>query len=110
MDYKINTNVKTMKAVWNAFEEIGIEGVLSGTEMEVSILTVAKKLVKEGKLNEVCQTITGETIDFEMVDWSEVVNILTAFFGSILEPLQEPIEAIYAHIMKYVQKVKAMTG
>ncbi len=88
MKYKINSTVKTLKKVWNVLKECNLDGLLSGNVVEIKINEVLDILLNEGKLNEVCQIITGETIDFEELDFEEVLNIPKTFFGNIVRVCQ----------------------
>ena len=88
MSYKIKTNIKTLKSVWNVLQESNLDGLLSGQTVDIKINELINTLLIDGKLNELCQIITGETTDFEELEIREVVEILKSFFGNITSQFQ----------------------
>ena len=83
MNYTIKTNIKTLKGVWNTLKDVELDGLLSGGSLDIGVNVLLDRLLLENKLNEVCQIITGENTDFEDIELSEVISILTSFFTSI---------------------------
>lgn len=83
MKYKVKTNIKILKEVWNILKEIGLEGLMEGSQINISITNLLDKLLIEGRLNDVCRIITATIDDFEEKELSEVIEVLTAFFTNI---------------------------
>ena len=87
--YAISTEVETLKKVWNLLKEVNLEWLLSGDKSKVDIPVALNGLLSEGKLNEICQIITGSGDDFEKKDLKEVVVIVKDFFIGITSLFQE---------------------
>ena len=88
---KVKTNVKTLKRAWRLLKDLGLENLLSGGKITVNVVELVDSLLEEGKLNEFCQTITGNEIDFEELELIEVAEVISGFFFSIKAGFQKVI-------------------
>ncbi len=91
MQYK--TNIKTLKRVYAIAKEVGLENILMGSndqkEMKLDLKTILNGVFEKDLINEFCQTVTGQTKDFEEVSLQEVESVILGFFDAIKEDLQE---------------------
>jgi hypothetical protein len=88
--FSIQTNIKTLKKVWNLFDELGISNLILGKQVEFNPESILDQVMKGDKINELMQTITGnETFDFEELELSEVIDIVANFFTDIAKPFSE---------------------
>lgn len=91
MQYK--TNMKTLGRVYAIAKEIGLENILFGSaenqEVKFDIVKFLNGLFEKGLINEFCQTVTGETNDFEELNILEVERIALGFIDAFKAELQE---------------------
>jgi len=91
MQYK--TNIKTLKRVYAIAKEVGLENILIGSqeneEVKFDLKAILNGIFEKDLINEFCQTVTGETKDFEEVSLKEVESVILGFFAAIKEQLQE---------------------
>jgi len=83
MKYTLRTNMKTISSLWNTLRDLNLQGLISGETVEVKIFDLVDQLFTHEKLKEMIETIVVETIDFEELEFSEVVEIISNFFASI---------------------------
>ncbi len=83
MKYTLKTNMKTISSLWNTLKDLNLQGLISGETVEVKIFDLVDQLISQGKLQELVETIVVESIDFEELEFSEVVEIISNFFSSI---------------------------
>jgi hypothetical protein len=83
MKYTTKTNMKTIGALWNTLKDLNLQGLITGEAVETKILDLIDQLISQGKLQELVETIVVEKIDFDQLDFSEVVEIISNFFSSI---------------------------
>jgi hypothetical protein len=77
---RVYTNVKVLKKAWNLLKELKLEGLLSGGEVKVDLVSLADSLLVSGKLNEFCQIITKSDVDFEEMELEDVIGVISDFF------------------------------
>lgn len=91
MQYK--TNIKTLKRVYAIAKEVGLENIIMGSneekEVKFELKTILNGVFEKDLVNEFCQTVTGETKDFEEVSLTEVESVILGFFDAIKGDLQE---------------------
>ena len=91
MQYK--TNIKTLKRVYAIAKEVGLENIIMGSneekEVKFDLKTILNGVFEKDLVNEFCQTVTGETKDFEEVSLAEVESVILGFFDAIKGDLQE---------------------
>ncbi len=86
----IKTDITTLSKLYPLFEEAGMEGMLTGDMESISKLSFPElcgKLLKTGKLAEVCELITGAN-DNGVATWCEVsleeaMGVVVPFLVSI---------------------------
>jgi len=89
MPRTVKTNLNTLKVVWGIFKDLEIEGLLTGEAVDLSLAKLIDGLLTQGKINEFCQTITGEKTDFEELEIKEVIELISLFFLSTKEQFGE---------------------
>ncbi len=97
MKYTLKTNMKTIGSLWNTLKDLNLQGLISGETVEVKIFDLVDQLLSKGKLQEMIETIVVETIDFEELEFAEVVEIISNFFANI------------GNQLKGLSQLKAMT-
>ena len=102
--FVISTKVKHLKRVWEILHDVGLEGLLTGKWGEVNEGEVYNHLLRHGKLNELCQAITGVKADFEELEFKEVGHLLSDFFTVIHKEFYEFIIQILSIVMKVQQE------
>jgi len=88
MKYTTKSNMKTISAIWNILKDLNIEGLITGESVEMKIVPLINQLLSEGKLQELIETIVVEKIEFEELEFAEVVEIISNFFGNIGDQLK----------------------
>ncbi|HPM03392.1 MAG TPA: hypothetical protein PK816_14640 [Candidatus Cloacimonadota bacterium] len=83
MKHTLKTNMKTIGSLWNTLKDLNLQGLISGETVEVKIFDLVDQLLSKGKLQEMIETIVVETIDFDELEFAEVVEIISNFFASI---------------------------
>ena len=93
MKYQIKTSIKTFQKVWSILADLGLQGFLTGEALtamtngqtiNLNPIDIINKVLAEGFVNDLCQTITGQfDVDFEELEIDEVVEVLSSFFQSI---------------------------
>ena len=102
---KIRTDVTTLSRLYPLFEDAGIEGILSGDFDNIKDLTYPElcgKLLKGGRLAEICEIISGSETDPETgIPWGDLsregaLGVVVPFFIDItIGPLElnaKPVE------------------
>jgi hypothetical protein len=92
MQYK--TNIKTLKRVYAIAKEVGLENILMGSnenkEVKFDLKVLLDGIFEKDLVNEFCQTVTGETKDFEEnLKIPGLESVILGFFDAIKEDLQE---------------------
>ena len=88
MKYTLKTNMKTIGSLWNTLKDLNLQGLISGETVEVKIFDLVDQLLAHEKLKEMIETIVVETIDFDELEFAEVVEIISNFFGNIGDQLK----------------------
>ena len=88
MKYTTKSNMKTIGSIWNILKDLNIEGLITGESVEMKIVPLINQLLSEGKLQELIETIVVEKIEFEELEFAEVVEIISNFFGNIGDQLK----------------------
>ena len=91
----IYTNVKTLSKVKALLNEIGLTN-----EDNFNIMNILDKLLDDGKLAEFMQIITRDTqTDWDETELSEIKEIISRFFASIMDLLPESIRNMIIPVM-----------
>ena len=88
MKYTTKSNMKTIGALWNTLKDLNLQGLITGEAVETKILDLIDQLISHGKLQELVETIVVEKIEFEELEFAEVVEIISNFFGNIGDQLK----------------------
>jgi len=88
MKHTLKTNMKTIGSLWNTLKDLNLQGLISGETVEVKIFDLVDQLLAHEKLKEMIETIVVETIDFDELEFAEVVEIISNFFGNIGDQLK----------------------
>lgn len=83
MKHTLKTNMKTIGSLWNTLKDLNLQGLISGETVEVKIFDLVDQLLANDKLKEMIETIVVETIDFDELEFAEVVDIIKNFFANI---------------------------
>jgi len=86
MEYKYKTNFDTIEKVFVMAERMGVEWFITGTEVKIEIEKIIQCLFKQGMVNEFCQTVTGQDINFQVdLDLYELEGVILGFFDFMRE-------------------------
>jgi len=86
---KIKTNIGTLKGVWNILKEVNLDGLLTGSSLEVSFSEIVDRLLLQGTLEQFIGAITVDlTPSVDDLDLADIVGIVTLFFTNIAQPFQ----------------------
>jgi hypothetical protein len=80
--------MKTIGSLWNTLKDLNLQGLISGETVEVKIFDLVDQLLANDKLKEMIETIVVEKIEFEELEFAEVVEIISNFFASIGDQLK----------------------
>jgi hypothetical protein len=88
MQHTISTTMTTLTRVWTLLAEVNLEGLLDGKPVEIEPSKIITWLLTNKKLNEFCQIVTNSSDDFMETDFQEVIDIVSAFFTAVGNPLR----------------------
>jgi hypothetical protein len=106
-EYQIKTNIKTLKAVWNILQDLGLQDAMFGKSVKLQPAELVNKLIDQDMINELLRTITGDLeTDFEELEIKEVIGIVANFFVSFSGQVQGFAQMIQLQNEKQTKKAK----
>lgn len=89
---KISTKPRVLKKAWKILKDMGLEQLISGrveksdddsVSVTIQFVNIIDELLEKDRLNEFCQIITQSELDFNDMEFPDIMDVISDFFSTI---------------------------